>query len=138
MIKIDTLVKILLIIIPVLAFIPLTDDKPNGMPHGDNFSYDCELCHSTEEWQVKSDSMGFNHNETGLSVVKYVICQMPPHGIKQFISIVYLFRCKCIYRWRTGRGNCNRRQISSGKKWKNNRRDRGCLYCKTFCILQDP
>jgi len=59
-------VKIITVLLTALLFITVSYSQEDpDMPHGDDFEYDCDLCHSTENWTVEHKTMSFNHEQTG-------------------------------------------------------------------------
>jgi len=44
---------------------PVNGQELQAMPHGQNFSLDCQLCHNTNDWTVNKKKIGFNHSKTG-------------------------------------------------------------------------
>ncbi|MCP5063688.1 MAG: hypothetical protein GY936_14670, partial [Ignavibacteriae bacterium] len=47
-------------------------------PHGANFNYDCQDCHTTDTWKIESSKLNFEHAQTGFELLgqhKVIDCQ---------------------------------------------------------------
>ena len=56
----------------------LFGQESNQFVHGKNFSLDCSLCHSTQNWRIDLTKIGFDHNQTGFTLYgahRQVDCQ---------------------------------------------------------------
>lgn len=54
--------SLILFLVLTTAILSLRFTTPS--PHGKNFRLDCELCHTSESWEVDLENISFNHSST--------------------------------------------------------------------------
>ena len=73
----NSLFRIDLVIVISFIVIHLIAQNGSIMPHGKDFSLECDQCHNTETWQVEAGQVTYNHDLTGFPLLgahKNVYC----------------------------------------------------------------
>jgi hypothetical protein len=58
------LIFVLVLLVHAIILFFASSQESQGNPHGD-IQFDCADCHGVENWQVKTDSLNFDHSRTG-------------------------------------------------------------------------
>ncbi|MBK8944771.1 MAG: hypothetical protein IPM32_05790 [Ignavibacteriae bacterium] len=87
-------------------------------PHGENFNFDCEVCHSTNNWKVDLKKLDFNHSQTNFELVgqhKVLDCQSCHATLKFSETKANCFDCHINIHQNTVEPNCE--QCHNSNSW---------------------
>ncbi|MCB0746795.1 MAG: hypothetical protein KDC90_04960, partial [Ignavibacteriae bacterium] len=87
-------------------------------PHGDNFNFDCEECHSTDNWKIDFKTLDFDHSETNFELIgqhKILDCQSCHQTLKFSETKSNCFDCHNNVHQSTVEPNCQ--QCHNSNSW---------------------